>query len=852
MRELELTKTEERAKQSYRRIAKNIFESTTLKEGSDNRLSRALKPSSIDYVHETGKIRLEDINGLGPSREKKIATIGIWDINDLYDEYENGHIKELLALQKDDNAFTPAVLAKAISTSPKMPEEDVGLGIVKVVTPDGTIEERRERFFFDIFKKEVNAKGLSPEKIKEEGLKLSTEEKQMKELLTDDQVEELRDKFKNSYSVEGIQKKLEDTKKAMKVTDIELIPFAIKKGDMVKGRRINEIEKYLELFGVDKNSDSKLTLEDQGAYLKRELIEKFRALGRKKPELAPIIRVGLVEVAPTGRKEKIEKSILGLVKKDLRPEANNTIKALLDRSKRVLKKLTNEDELAKIATKMVKEGTLKTDSIVAEVPLTNLYPSEDEIKKEIMKRRSVVIGTTANPRIPDYIDYIIRFPRESDKSYNKRLMEKSGHVVFENKPIVRDRMNLKVPIRGGKDFSDDINKAVQILGFSIKNGFAPKGYQYKDPEVVTNHNSFHVLVRPPSEFINTKNKPHDFSDEGDVFTFVVKKGTSFLPNLGLTNILKNDEGYVTSLCPPTADGLIKKNRAMMQGVAMGLDSIKLNRKVTGITDKDDGVMTAMCKLAKSISPTVKTDDGKILKFGDCRIWKEGDLATKIIATTKTPEFNKAKKKGAGRKLNILLNGYPDSDRYIKKRKNEGKRITTEMSHGYGDIVNELALYEKEAHELEVERDINAKNGVYIANRRIGCTAHKTIEDDGNVFIQVNKLSQAGKDIEKYLSSVCPTMEKTCVLENITIHQNLTDNIEGTKTPGILKRIYDSNPKPTDADLIDEALVVTRKKVFRSGERLEGGTKEDRRAIREMMMGSKHILSLEKWDFLDKL
>lgn len=821
----------EEAKKSYRKIASKVLQSKSLQPGSESRLMGSIKTTSQSFVHETGMIRLQDIDGIGPNREKKLASIGIWTPGDLYDEYKSGHLEELIALSKSDNGFTPSVIAKAIASAPKLPEEDLGNGFEKVILIDGSEKLVPVNEIFGMFQKEVKGKSLIPK------------EKAIRDMLTVSQEAVLMNRFKNSNSVSGIRKVLEDAKKTFKSAGITPRPFAISKSGISSGRRINEIKEYLEKMGLDGREDVLLTLEERGSYLTHEVKNKICA-SAKEPARC-VTTVGLKEIAPLGKKTLIRQKILSLVKADLRTNAANKISGtpkkdtLLERGKTTFQKLKlDADQLADIASDMIRDGLLKP---VTNIKTDRLYPTDKVIQEEIRKSQSVLIGKTSNPRIADYLDFMHMTPKESKANYNKRLMNKAGKAVYELKTITRDRMNLKVPIRV-TEFDKDAAKAAEILGFNIKTGFAPVGYEYKKSEVADKYNTFNVFIRPPSETVNKTYKANAVINKPESLIFGFDFSSGFEQNVGMTNVLKEDLSYVSTICPFEPDIKIQRSKALAQGLAATTDTIK-QRKISGVTESGDGVLTAIYKIAQTLDPKVL---GKDLKTPT---WKIDHLGSKInrvlssgsVARTMNSTRDKVRR-------GVPIKNFTSDEKVLKP--------IVEMDNSYGVLGVIKAMKESETTAKKLKDKQLEKAGNYSRRRRVGCTITEQvkIDPDKKIFVKIPKSSQAGRDLMNVLSIACPTMEDSCILDNLKFHQNLTDNIGVStyKEPILTKKVRQLNSTSLDNKDLDRAITIIRNKALNSGETFVGGKKEIKRILTNIEKGSAKDLDLGKWEFLDKI
>lgn len=799
-----------RARRSYRRVAKKILKSNSIHPNADSRLMNAIKKTARDYVHNTGQIRLQDVDGIGPQRGERLASIGIYSPDDLYDEYEKGNYEALLSLQVGDNAFTTREFAKTISASPALPEEYLGLKTIGIELPDGSIKSVKERRMFDIFRKELRDEDLS------------SEDRKLKNLLTLPQRKELMNKFKNSNSIDGIEKTLKDVKESLEIRQVELQPFAVKSNDEWKGSRIDEMKSYLDDFGIASNRDSIITLEERGAYLTKEIITAFNTLTPEQQER--IVSVGLEEVAPMGKVQAIKKKILSLVKSDLRPEAKNAVSDLLNRSRALRSLESDEDRVSEIVMEMIDDGMLQTSSVVNRIPMGNLYPTDRAVKSEIMGSHSVKIGKTNNPRVSDYLgddSFLFRYPNETNQQYMNRLMELGGKLVFENKGITRNRLNLKIPVRGGDNFDGDFNKAVEMLGFNIQNGFAPTGYEYKDPRFAERYNTFNVFVRPPSEMINKYYTPNAFAENEDAFLISINEPTNFIPNHDLTNILSLNREYVTSLCPPhESTTKIKEAEALARALAGAYDTKKPNRRgITDVVDYKDGMMTAMCKLGRVIKP----DE---FRSTDCYGWNYKTLASKIKNVLESDEFTTYEKRS-----------HADA---LEKFADETLPILEKM---------EVSIAEAD----KMRQKTRNKIGKYYKRRRVGCTQveNMSIEPDNKTLVTIPKNSPAGRDLKEKIDDFCPPDEtedmENCLNEfknQITLHQNIT---EGGHMESLIRN---KNLKYIDPHTLNDGLKIIRNKVFRSPDDWIGGRKKQKFAFDRLEMGQYKTLDFGEWDFLE--
>lgn len=835
----------EEASKSYQRIARDVLKQNSVAEGSTGRLMQAIIPSSQEFVRDTGLVRLLDIDGIGPTRERKLASIGIYEPDDLYEEFRDGHLEELLALQKGDNGFTPSVLANVIAAAPKLPYEDLGSGYEKVEMIDGTEKLVEVSDIFDMFQKQMDGEKMDPKT-----------EKPIMDMLTASQEADLMDRFKKSNSLYGIRKVLEDAKKTFDSVGITPTPFAVKKDGKVEGRRIDEIKDYLEYFGLDGSNDDFITLEERGNYLTQKIRDRLCSTTKHPSKCVKMI--GLTEVAPRGRKREIQDKILQFTKSDLRDKAENTAKDLMKRGTNRNKtgsfdKLkVDEDELAKIVVEMQDKGLLKIDSVVSGKPVGRIYPSEDVIKKDLMSSNSVLIGKTSNPRIADHLVFLHKSPKDTSKMYKDKLMAMGGKAVYEHKDISRARLNLKIPIR--KDnFDDDMTSAVEILGYNIKTGLAPQGYEYKDPNVAKKFNTFNVFVRPSSEIANKYYTPTNVINDPNAYTFAFDMGSGFEHNLGLTSVMSTKDDYLTTLCPFSPNVDINRNKALSKSLAASVDSIQLN-KVRGsdVYDSGDGAMTAAFKIARKYVPMYF---GKIDR--DTPVWSIKDLGSKLTSALNDPAFLPEKKRIKAKKEiyeNLLAS---------KKRPKKSERLTKEekevaalidIEDRFGSVINTMKNAEEEADKISME--MKSESGKYNRRRRIGCTRTEQlqVDPDKKIFIKIPKNSQAGKDVSSFLKSACPKMEEKCIIDNLKFHQNITDNVgSGGYSQSIMaKKVRDANMSYLDTDDLDKVVTLTRKKVFGSGESLLGGKVETNRVLEELQYGGYTKLDLGKWSFLDRI
>lgn len=803
----------ERARRAYRRVAREIMRANSLQPDSESRLSRVLKGSARDFVHDTGLIRLQDIDGIGPNRERKLATLGIWTPEDLHYEYSQGHLGELLALQKYDNGFTPSVLAGAIAASSRLPEEDLGSGFVSVEMLDGEVRDVPVERVFEIFEKEM------------EGEELSEKERQIDDMLTGNQRDRLMTRFKASNSPEGIRKTLEEAKENFEESGLEPEPLVDLSGKITRGRRVDEIKGYMAKFGVAPSVASVLTLEERGNYLTQEMRSRICSTAEHPTRC---YTVGLEEVGEAGRRKKIRNTVLKLVKGDLRDEAENTVPDLLRRSSTLRKLGVDERELAELAEEMIEGGLLRTEAGEGGAgggSLSKLYPTERVLRADLMSSAPVLVGKTSNPRIADRIEFLYRSPGEDAESYRARLMEKGGRAVLEGKSINRMRFNLKVPIRPGDDFEADAAGAVDILGYNTKTGFAPLGYEYRDRGVSERFNTFNVFVRPPDSAANRVFRPVSLVGGEDALTIAVEnEGGEPIPDLGLTNIMGSDLGYITSLCPPSTNIEVDRNEAYAKSLAAAGDLIK-QRKISGVTESGDGAMTAIYKLARKVDPA---------RFNGAaeRAWQVDGLGTKLKKILRSDVFATARNTPSGRKLG-------------------------ELAEEYAPLIEEMSSHEKKARELKMKGREEGDEGKYNRRRKVGCTISNIdkVPHEGRhlTLIGINRASQAGRDILGHLEAVCYGLEdEQCALDNIRVHQNLTEGTSGSyRDSALTSGIRGENMTGIDPEDLDKAFTFVAGKIFGSGGRLEGGRAEARRVLSELERGGYKTLDLGRWAFLEE-
>jgi len=610
------------------------------------------------------------------------------------------------------------------------------------------------------------------------------------------------------------------------------------KGQPFVTRRSDEIKRYFNLFGIRESTRGRddrghvITLQDFGGFLTNNDIKnlKGRVCGMlgKSPTctVGSHVVTGLSVVKKEGKRDKAKRTIvalsLGNFLRNLTTGGNESYV-----KNGTLKKLypspTGRDEaditiVKELVSELEREGKVKGGT------LGYVTPTDDAIYEEVMRSKSITVGSTANTRMADYLTLIGK---------GDDIFDNAGKLVYDLDQLIENgKFIARVALRKGANFNKDFENFTTIIGTNPKIGFIPRGFTHEErTETVGMRNQFNVFVQVPSELANGFFKPSGFHvDTNDDYVFVIddKHKKPFVKDNNLTNIwakrplpvkAKNNfvktYKYAGNACPLGSNEREERTVAYLKEIIDTED--RLN--ITKVGRSNSGVVRAIIN----------------------------DIVTSKNTLTPYEEALKRRLASVENKTDPIylhdVNIETLGTWIVKNESFVGSTIKDKTK-----IIDTIKLGLKELDDARMEN--KKKLGTIYKKRRVMCELNDIDKDydQGRSYVTIPKNQLVWKNMRPFIDECAKTPnQERCVIDTILFHQNTTERFnEETPIERELHKITKQSMSKDDLSTLKDIAIMRRTEHGK----IEGGSIAIHRVTKKADVGDKQMLDIGKWKFLN--